>query len=194
MPGNREFLKGKNDTTQMCLSYSYDFLCLKEVKFVHKVNGRIIVLKDIKYKEKNWMFSEAFGSTTTWILMGKEGDIRFFEVPEWMMILSTTAPEWWFGKSAVCQAALGCHPWVGIWCSLSGWRLYSCTESLVQCHAQGVIISRAWGSSPEWSCSAMKVFIKTTSSWQGSSMPHQAAQYRYAHMIPRQVCNEMLSH
>lgn len=43
------FLKGKNDTTQMCLSYSYDFLCLNEMKFVHKV----IVLKDIKYKEKN---------------------------------------------------------------------------------------------------------------------------------------------
>lgn len=47
------FLKGKNDTNQMCLSYSYDFLYLNEVKFVHKVSGRIIVHKDIKYKEKN---------------------------------------------------------------------------------------------------------------------------------------------
>lgn len=40
----------------------------------------------------------------------------------------------------------------------------------------------------------MKVFIKTTSSWQGSSMPHQAAQYRRAHMILRQVSNEIFSH
>jgi len=46
------------------LSYSYDFLCLKEVKFAPSVHGRIIVLEDFKYKEKNCMFSKAFQSIT----------------------------------------------------------------------------------------------------------------------------------
>lgn len=48
--------------------------------------------------------------------MEKDEDIKFAEVPEWIISLRITEFEWWFETPALCDTTLGSHL-----CALQSW-------------------------------------------------------------------------